>query len=93
MKTIAAMTLAVGIALAGTSAAIAMDDNEAIGMGQSMLTGALYNSLRAGGYPTEGIEKLTLGEVALLRSLFETDMAAAERNGQISLIFERAAAR
>lgn len=93
MKKIAAMALATGLALSAGTAAVAMDDNEMIGMGQSMLTGALYNSLRAGGHPTGDLDKLTLGEIALLKNLLETDMNNAERSGQISVIFERAAAR
>lgn len=93
MKHLTALVLASGLALSAGSAAQAMTDDEMIGMGQSMLTGALYNSLQGQGYPTDGIEKLTLSEIVLLRSLLASDDGAATRTGQINLIFERAMAR
>jgi hypothetical protein len=93
MKTLTALALAVGLALSVGTAADAMTDEEMVSMGQSMLTGALYNRLRAQGYGTDGIENLTLNEIVLLNSLLTTDSSAANRDGQIKLIFERAMAR
>ncbi len=93
MKTLTALALATGLALSVGTAADAMTDEEMVTMGQSMLTGALYNRLRAQGYATDGIENLTLNEIVLLNSLLTTDSSAANRDGQINLIFERAMAR
>ena len=93
MKTLTALALATGLALSVGTAASAMTDDEMISMGQSMLTGALYNSLRAQGYSTDGIENLTLNEILLLNSLLTSDSDTATRNGQIRLIFDRAMAR
>jgi len=93
MRTLTALALATGLALSAGTAASAMTDDEMVSMGQSMLTGALYNSLQAQGYPTEDIDKLTLNEVVLLNSLLNSDDSPATRDGQIKLIFERAMTR
>lgn len=70
-----------------------MTDDEVMSMGHSMLTGALFSSLTSQGFDTDGIEKLTLGEVVLIRTLLTDDMDTAARKGQIDVIFERARAR
>lgn len=93
MKTLSALALAAGLAFSVSTAASAMTDDEMVSMGHSMLTGALYNGLQAQGYPTDGIENLTLNEVVLLNSLLNSDDSPATRDGQIKLIFERAMAR
>lgn len=93
MKLLTPIVLAAGLALSGASAASAMTDQEMVQMGQSMLTGALYNSLRAEGHPTDGIEKLTLSEIVVLNDLLHSDASQSERANQIRLIFERANAR
>lgn len=93
MKLLAPIVLAAGLALSAGTAATAMTDPEVMSMGHSMLTGAVFNSLSAQGYSTDGIENLTLNEVALLRTLLTDDMDQATRDGQIELILERARAR
>ncbi len=93
MKTLAALALATSLAVSVGTAASAMTDDEMISMGQSMLTGALYNSLRSHGYDTDGIEKLTLGEIVILNTLLNSDDSKSQRDGQVKLIFERAMAR
>lgn len=93
MKMLYAIVLASGLALSAGSAANAMSDDEMISMGQSMLTGALYNSLRSQGYSTDGIDKLTLGEIATLNNLLTSSESRSVVSGQVNLIFERAMAR
>jgi hypothetical protein len=93
MKKLTALVLASGIALSTGTIANAMSDGEMVSMGQSMLTGALFNNLRAGGHSTNGIEKLTLSEVALLNSLLNDDDMQNGATGQIKLIFDRASKR
>lgn len=56
-------TLSLGFA--GTSFAMGNELN--------MLTGSVYNELRSMGLPTENIDKLTLGQVALIKSLIEEE--------------------
>lgn len=77
---LAALTLGV--------AAHAQED-PAMGQGFNMLTGAVYNSLSAQGFDTSNIDKLTLSEIAQIRSLL-TDMGNSERQ-RIELILDRAA--
>ncbi len=91
MKHLTALVLAAGLAVSA-GAASAMTDTEMMSMGHSMLTGSLYNSLSSQGFSTVGIEKLTLSEVVLLKSLLENG-SASNRSGQVDLIFERANAR
>lgn len=93
MKTLTALVVASGIALSAGSVANAMSDSEVIGMGQSMLTGALFNTLRNEGFSTQHIDKLTLNEVVLLNQLLNDDEMASEAKGQINLIFDRASKR
>jgi hypothetical protein len=85
---ITAYALTAAIAFAAT-AGVAQD----ISMGQNMLTGALFNELRAQGYETNHIDKLTLNEIAVINNLLNNDDMAAERDGQIKLITERASKR
>jgi hypothetical protein len=91
MKNLTALVLAAGLAVSA-GAASAMTDTEMMSMGHSMLTGSLYNSLTAQGFSTMGIEKLTLNEVVLLKSVLE-NADASDKKGQVDLIFERANAR
>lgn len=85
---ITAYALTAAIAFAATSG-FAQD----ISMGQNMLTGALFNELRAEGYDTSNIDKLTLNEIAVINNLLNNDDMVAQRDGQIKLIFDRASQR
>ncbi len=93
MKTLTALIVASGIALSAGSVANAMSDAEAIGMGKSMLTGALYSALNTKGYSTNGIDKLTLNEIVVLEQLLTGDDDDGYADGQVKVIFERALAR
>ena len=82
-----ALTLSVGTASA-------MSDEEMISMGHSMLTGSLFNSLKAEGLPTDGVENLTLSETVLLKNLIHgEDGMRSGTAGQVKKILETAAAR
>ena len=77
MKTaLSALALAATVATFGATASSAMD------MEFNMLTGAVYNALKAEGFDTSNIDSLTLGEIAQIKTLLEGDdmgNAARER--------------
>ncbi|MEO0830190.1 MAG: hypothetical protein AAFY03_06985 [Pseudomonadota bacterium] len=89
MKKLTAIAFAAAVALTAAPAV----SQDTLAMGQSMLTGALFNALRAEGFSADGIDKLTLGEVAQLRGILNGDASRNEKAGQVSLILERAQSR
>ena len=89
MKKLTAIAFAAAVALTAAPAV----SQSTLEMGQSMLTGALFNALRAEGFSTDGIDKLTLGEVANLRTILNGDASRSQKAGQVNVILERAAAR
>ena len=52
----------------------------------NMLTGAVYNALKAEGFDTTNIDQLTLGEVALIKALLEEDGMTSSTRGRIEKI-------
>ena len=77
MKTaLSALALAATVATFGATASSAME------MEFNMLTGAIYNALKAEGFDTTNIDSLTLSEIAQIKGLLEGDdmgNAARER--------------
>ncbi|MBM7070110.1 hypothetical protein [Actibacterium sp. 188UL27-1] len=93
MRKLTAIALAAGLALSATTGAFAQDNAASINNGQSMMIGALFNSLTSEGITTDGIEKLTLSEVARLNNLIHSDAERNDKVGQANLILERARER
>ncbi len=94
MKKLTALVLAAGLALSAGTAATAMTDEELIGMGHSMLTGALYNTLQRQGFSTDGLERLTLNEVSLLFTILNSDdYNTTERKAEVAKVMDAVMAR
>lgn len=68
--------------------AIAQDSME---MGQSMLVGALVNSLNRFGISTDNVDQLTLAEIAEIRGIVNDDsMGDNNKRSQIENVLETA---
>ncbi|MEL6519667.1 MAG: hypothetical protein AAFQ66_01805 [Pseudomonadota bacterium] len=93
MTKIAAIALAAGLAVTAATGAFAQNNSSTINDGQSMMIGALFNTLTAEGISTDGLEKLTLSEVAQLNVLLHGESTRNEKVGQANLILDRAKAR
>lgn len=65
--TVKAFALTAALSLLGATAVSAME------MEFNMLTGAVYNALKAEGFETDNIEQLSLAEIAEIKSLLEAD--------------------
>lgn len=76
-KTVCALAAAAAMFTATAPAVSAMESE------MMMLTGAIYHALRSRGISTEGIENLTLGEVAQLSQLLSSGDSAGEMKTQI----------
>ena len=66
-KSMTALALATALGVAAAAPVSAMD------MEFNMLTGAVYNALKAQGFDTSNIDSLTLNEIAQIKSLLEGD--------------------
>ena len=64
-KSMTALVLAAALTGVGATSVSAMD------MEFNMLTGAVYNALKAEGFDTSNIDKLTLAEIAQLKTLLQ----------------------
>lgn len=90
-STIKAIALATTLALTAATSVAAQSDEDMIGMGQSMLVGALVNSLARAGVDSSGINNLSLTEIVQLRSvLTDTSMGESDRKRGAETILEKA---
>lgn len=80
---------ATAAALTLGAAVHAQQDDMAMSQGFNMLTGAVYNALRAQNFDTANINDLSLGQIAQIRSLLSQDMGTNERQ-RIETILEQA---
>jgi len=55
----------------------------------NMLTGAVYNELVARGLPTDNIQSLTLGQLALIKAAIDSDDSEGKITQNIKAIIER----
>ena len=80
------------IALA-TAAAISMTAMApaafSMGMEFNMLTGAVYNELKARGLPTDSIHELTLSQLALIKGIIDGDDSEGKKTNNIKAILAR----
>ena len=61
----------------------------AMGMEFNMLTGAVFNELRARSLPTDNIDNLTLGQIAIIKSILDGDDSEGQKTNRIKVILER----
>ena len=80
LKAIAAATV---IALAGTSA---FAQSPSMGQGFNMLQTALMNDFDRLGIPLTELELLTLGQIAVIKSIVESDDQDGQKKGRIQAI-------
>ena len=80
LKAIAAATV---IALAGTSA---FAQGPSMGQGFNMLQTALMNDFDRLGIPLTELELLTLGQIAVIKSIVESDDQDGQKKGRIQAI-------
>jgi len=78
LATATALTLSVGAASA---------QEASMGMGFNMLTGSVYNALVANGLPTDGINDLSLAQIAQIKAVLDDDMSSGQK-GRIKAIME-----
>ncbi len=71
--TITALALAAAVATSGATAVSAME------MEFNMLTGAVFNALKAEGIDPTNIDKLTLAEIAQIKAWLDEDMTSNTR--------------
>ncbi|WP_193141526.1 MULTISPECIES: hypothetical protein [unclassified Meridianimarinicoccus] len=92
--TLKAALLAATVALPSASAVWATTDTDTMAIGQSMLVGALVNSLSLQSIDSAGIEKLTLTEIVQLRQILsDDDTNTSTMRQQASDILDAARAR
>ena len=77
LATATAITFSVGAASA----------QDAMGMGFNMLTGAVYHALVANGLPTDGINDLSLAQIAQIKAVLDDDERSGQK-GRIKAIME-----
>lgn len=82
-RTIAALAAAATLTTAIAPSAFAM------GQEFNMLTGALFNTFKARGIPTDGIDRLTLSEIALIKTALESSDSEAEIRSKIMSVLGR----
>ena len=82
LVTATALTLSVAAATAQDSMGTEMS------MGFNMLTGAVFNGLRALGLPTDGINDLTLAQIAQIKAFIDEDMVSGQK-GRIKAILDQ----
>ncbi|MEM1065920.1 MAG: hypothetical protein AAGJ74_10510 [Pseudomonadota bacterium] len=82
-RTMTALAIAAAAATTGGTAAVAMD------MEFNMLTGAVFNELRSRNLPTENIEKLSLGQIAIIKGIIDSDDSEGQKTNRIEAILAR----
>lgn len=91
IKTVKAFVIAATVTLPTATVVSAQD---IFSMGNSMLTGALVNSLRQAGVSTDCVQHLTLNETVQIRSVLQDpDTPTNEMRSQAERILERACER
>jgi len=58
-------------------------------MGFNMLTGAIYNELKARGLPTDNINDLTLSQLAIIKGILDSDDGEGKKTNNIKAILNR----
>jgi len=81
--TLSALVLATAVATTGATASMAMD------MEFNMLTGAIFNELKSRGLPTDGIDDLSLSQIAIIKDIIEGDEPEGNKTNRIQAILER----
>jgi len=71
------------------AAAAPMVQAQGMEMGFNMLTGAVYNELRARGLPTDGINDLTLSQLAIIKGIVDGDDGEGKKTNNIKAILNR----
>jgi len=80
----AALATVATLTLTGMAPAVSAMDMEF-----NMLTGAVFNELRARGLPTENIDKLTLGQIAIIKGILDGDDGEGKKTQNIRAILLR----
>ena len=80
------IALAAATMISLTAAAPAV---HAMGMEFNMLTGAVFNELRARGLPTDNIHDLTLGQLALIKAIVDGEENEGGKTQQIKAVINR----
>ena len=60
-----------------------------MGMEFNMLTGAIYNELRARGLPTDKIDTLTLSQIAIIKGIIDSNDDESLKTQSIRTILNR----
>ena len=84
-RKLVALITAASISVAAAMPAMAQGMN----MGFDMLTGAVFNELRARGLPTDNINDLTLSQIAIIKGILDSDENSGSKTQQIKAIIER----
>ena len=61
----------------------------AMDMEYNMLTGAVFNAVRARGLSTENIDKLTLGQIAIIKGILSSGDSESKKTQNIQAILNR----
>lgn len=77
------------VTAATLSMAAAAPAVHAMEMEFNMLTGAVYNELKSRGLPTDNIDTLTIGQIAAIRSIVDSDDNDGNKTQQIKAIVNR----
>lgn len=77
------LALATAATIGLTGAAVAMD------MEFNMLTGAIYNELKARNLPTDNIDGLSLSQIATIKGILDSDDSEGEKTQRIKTILDR----
>lgn len=80
----AALATVATLTLTGMAPAVSAMDMEF-----NMLTGAIFNELRSRNLPTENIDKLSLGQIAIIRGILNNDDNAGKQSQDIAAILRR----
>ncbi|MEM8825145.1 MAG: hypothetical protein AAGF30_16175 [Pseudomonadota bacterium] len=80
MKTIKALTIAALIAIPGTLSAQSMAE------GYDMLTAALAREFNRLDIEVSGMDRLTLSQISIIRSILASDETASQQKGRIEAI-------
>jgi hypothetical protein len=85
-RKLVAFVTAATISLAAAAPAISQQD---MSMGFNMLTGAVYNELVSRGLPTDNIQSLTLSQLAIIKSIIDSDDSEGKKTNGIKAILAR----
>lgn len=62
---------------------------QAMDMEFNMLTGAVYQELKQRNLPTDGINNLTLSQIAIIKGIVDSDDSEGQKSNRIKAILNR----